>query len=541
MEGACSNYIDVNRYSGDSDKSNIDVSSIKNKHKLGNQSNYNSRAKNCDDNASHSANDAISSRGGSINKTVVAKRGNSNNATNRLKAIRKSYANTYLVGASSKSKDKNINNTKKKIRRTRKDKGTKRVEAIKPDLYCEICNRHFTKRPNLLSHMQTHAQTITCETCGKQFRWRSTLLKHMLAHVGEIPNTNSQFQLTTANTGTNDASMNDSSGNVNDTNTNSSDAIYKVNDSSSNEAIYNLKDTVSKPIFTNNNVLNPLTGKPKQTRTSTKKAHLCCEVCNRTFSKRPNMLSHMRIHMRTIKCETCGKTFVSGVNLRQHMLTHIGWRPHKCDVCGKTFTQKGNLLKHLFAHTGERPHVCEFCGKSFGEKSHLKSHQLTHTGERPHTCETCGRSFADKSTLRRHAVTHTTERPYVCDVCGRTFARKGYLTAHLVAHGGVKNFICEVCSKAYARKKDLIKHFTVSHPEVGGVSVNRSMEADDNLSSDDAYHELSTDTEHSPLGGSVSAINGDVEHLLVSPDVCFSAIKTHEELCDIVSDSGDED
>lgn len=56
-------------------------------------------------------------------------------------------------------------------------------------------------------------------------------------------------------------------------------------------------------------------------------------------------------------------------------------RGYQCSFCDKTFTRRENLLSHTGkVHTGENFFVCHVCNKSFSQKGNLKTHMRIHVG-----------------------------------------------------------------------------------------------------------------------------------------------------------------
>ncbi|XP_078507829.1 uncharacterized protein LOC144768209 [Lissotriton helveticus] len=215
------------------------------------------------------------------------------------------------------------------------------------------------------------------------------------------------------------------------------------------------------------------------------RAYACAE-CKKTFTGKTHLLLHKQTHTdqypytehemrfadkathekthkgeRPFHCNVCEKSFTQKGNLLQHQRIHTGDKPYHCTVCSKPFSQKATLVRHQRTHTGERPYHCTVCSKCFSHQTNLMLHQRTHTGERPYHCTVCSKCFARQTNLVLHQRTHTGERPYHCTVCEKRFSRKAILARHQSVHTGERPYHCTVCEKRFSRKGTLVRHQSV--------------------------------------------------------------------------------
>ncbi|GLH12437.1 Protein glass, partial [Gryllus bimaculatus] len=143
---------------------------------------------------------------------------------------------------------------------------------------------------------------------------------------------------------------------------------------------------------------------------------------------------------KTIQYSVCEKRFTRKPNLHEHMRTHTEEKPFQCFVCEKCFSQKGHLDIHKRTHTGDKHFQCSVCEKCFSQKGSLDMHMRIHTGNKPFQCTICEKSFSVKGHLDTHKRIHTGEKPFQCSVCEKCFSRKGILKGHMRTHTGDKPF-----------------------------------------------------------------------------------------------------
>ena len=76
----------------------------------------------------------------------------------------------------------------------------------------------------------------------------------------------------------------------------------------------------------------------------------------------------------------------------------------KCEVSNKVFSTKGNLVAHKRTHTREKPYECDVCNKRFSQSGDLVVHKRTHTGDKPYECDVCNKRFSRSGDLLRIQV-----------------------------------------------------------------------------------------------------------------------------------------
>merc|ERR1712045_561272 len=80
---------------------------------------------------------------------------------------------------------------------------------------------------------------------------------------------------------------------------------------------------------------------------------IICNICERKFTRKQNLLKHQKKQHNTVenekvKCHKCGKQYANESSLKSHNYTvHKEDKDFICNMCEKKFTVKHNLLEHL--------------------------------------------------------------------------------------------------------------------------------------------------------------------------------------------------
>ena len=174
--------------------------------------------------------------------------------------------------------------------------------------------------------------------------------------------------------------------------------------------------------------------------TSNKENKYWCEICEKGFAKKSNLLSHIGLHDKSVrkhKCPECTDTFAWKSSLNRHVeRQHSGLHTlYSCSWCDKTYKVHSGLKDHIRRdHALERKYQCDLCEKAFFKLNDLDYHKRLHLSLKPYECNYCGKCFSHLSHLHRHNRIHTGEKPYSCIDCGKQFNQSSALKTHKNTH-----------------------------------------------------------------------------------------------------------
>ncbi|CAG9789352.1 unnamed protein product [Diatraea saccharalis] len=196
-----------------------------------------------------------------------------------------------------------------------------------------------------------------------------------------------------------------------------------------------------------------------------------CDICGKTTSSRTSIAKHLEIHGdKKHACDVCGYSTFTAEVLKRHMFTHLKDKPHKCDICGNSYIQRLQLDRHMQKHIGN---ICKQCGEAFPSKVRLMVHQRVHLGlERlvcpVKECNFSNREFDSEASLRTHVKSHLGSKDYKCEVCNKTFFSEVNMKRHVATHRLDRPRRCMYCvsARAYVRGEQLLRHVRHQHSDL---------------------------------------------------------------------------
>lgn len=135
---------------------------------------------------------------------------------------------------------------------------------------------------------------------------------------------------------------------------------------------------------------------------------------------------------------------------------------YKCPICEKPYIAR-EMKFHVYSHTDEKPFICDQCHMGFTHPRYLTYHKKKHNSVKDKICQFCNASFSLTKSLKRHLQTHTIRsRSFICDICGSGHFSKHLLNEHRKRHIPLdkRRFKCTVenCHYVFVNKSELNDH-----------------------------------------------------------------------------------
>jgi KRAB domain-containing zinc finger protein len=219
-----------------------------------------------------------------------------------------------------------------------------------------------------------------------------------------------------------------------------------------------------------------------------------CQICQKYFSRRGRLESHVELHFqpssfeckrcerifelkhrfkahKCVKkseghfCRFCKKNFSFAIHLRTHIkkfhAEKLKVNLFSCDFCDEKYVWKGNLKNHLesFQCRIQKIFTCDHCGKEFDNKTNLYNHILIHASNKV-KCEICHVQVNLRRLKRHMKLVHESEK-VECKICKKVLKNSKVFKGHMKCHENSEKFKCQICGHQTGRKSSLKLHLRI--------------------------------------------------------------------------------
>lgn len=221
--------------------------------------------------------------------------------------------------------------------------------------HCLICNKAFTVRRYLMSHVRTShknpkvrseklpkiQKSVTCQICQKVFDKQGTFNKHMKCHNKEPPR-------------------------------------YMC-------------DCCGQEFESRHILRRHLSSEHKISKKFVK-----CNLCQKIIPKKRED-EHLKFHngQKEHQCEICGNQYVTEGLLNTHKKRQHAGLKYECDICSDSFDQPKKLLHHRRSHAQPMELHCSVCNLGFFNARSLNKHEMKKHAQNDITFE----SESDSDTI----------------------------------------------------------------------------------------------------------------------------------------------
>ena len=244
-----------------------------------------------------------------------------------------------------------------------------------------------------------------------------------------------------------------------------------------------------------------------------------CDVCNKVFSNKRNMVRHIKMVHKKIKASQCDQCQKTGAP-QPRRLGSLGLSPgtfsdllygsffqiaQKCNKkspkkivpplapahfrrlrgpCQKRFYNSTLLKIHVdFVHKKIKKFQCKMCKKRFSMNTTLIQHVQSIHEKIKHKCNFCKEEFSQRGNVSRHMklvhgkVNIEIKKPdhdsYSCNSCDKTFSTKKRLKSHKDECKPKNHHQCDKCNKHFNLRANLERHKRDVHDKIRNFKCNQ--------------------------------------------------------------------